>query len=521
VPTVLGETRFWKSFGLPYSYSRLKRATTFSAICRWFNRSWIVQEAVLAKRVNLLCGSTWLSWEGVVWLGIMFSTPWREIARDHSMPGWVQFMPSLGYRAWEYNVHRNSLITILDEDTNAVSTSGIQRFLIDFLGLLKEFRATECSDRRDKVYALLGLAYYKHEKRNRDSKLKEDLIPVNYEKYTTSDIYRHLAILALEHLDSLYLLSFVEAQVLSSIPNLPSWAPDFTVTFGGLFLPSLAPSADRMFRVWGQSYPYVHRPEVSGKELKLWGTKIDTIDGDSGAFGGPIRAYKGLKSLSGLHLCLPDVHREPSMTRVAALMWTALRRDPDHLGDQSGNSLESITLGFHNLLLSNIAAELWYAGTQGQEVEAAHCKQVETLLSQFQPEIKAGEVPSIESILKFKDLIATRNSTSASTSSKQSATKKFFDCQASQAAYFHFAERGLKGRQLSRTKQGVLGLFPLGIEEDDEIWMLHGGDVPFVLQPCFDKYRLVGDCYLHGYMHGEKLEEDPNLADKIQPIVLV
>jgi hypothetical protein len=36
-----------------------------------------------------------------------------------------------------------------------------------------------------------------------------------------------------------------------------------------------------------------------------------------------------------------------------------------------------------------------------------------------------------------------------------------------------------------------------------------------------DRFKFIGDCYLHGYMYGEKLREDPKLAEKIQPIVLV
>ena len=47
----------------------------------------------------------------------------------------------------------------------------------------------------------------------------------------------------------------------------------------------------------------------------------------------------------------------------------------------------------------------------------------------------------------------------------------------------------------------------------DELWVLYGGRVPFVLRPSQDKphetvahyYRLVGDCYLNGFMDGEAI----------------
>ena len=46
----------------------------------------------------------------------------------------------------------------------------------------------------------------------------------------------------------------------------------------------------------------------------------------------------------------------------------------------------------------------------------------------------------------------------------------------------------------------------------DEIWILHGGHVPFILRPyCTDSnragsYFLAGDCYIHGIMDGEAME---------------
>ena len=76
-----------------------------------------------------------------------------------------------------------------------------------------------------------------------------------------------------------------------------------------------------------------------------------------------------------------------------------------------------------------------------------------------------------------------------------------------------------------RTELGVLGQGPSTFAEADEIWMLHGGDVQFILRPIDgsgeDKFKLVSDCYLHGYMYGETLTEDPGLMEMIWPIVLV
>ena len=269
---------------------------------------------------------------------------------------------------------------------------GSRRFLILFVLLLRQFRRTDCSDGRGKVYALLGLAYANY---NRENQVAEDLIPVDYKKYTTADVYHRVASLLLVPLDLLYLLSFVEdSEIVGSTPNLPSWAPDFTESFGAFPLASLAPVQQRQFRVWGERYPYTHRPEVHGNELKLWGTKVDTIERPTRSMGGRIEDCKGIIYLAMLELCLPDVQRDPSLSRVATLMWTTLMRDPNHLGNQSAHSLATITKAYRNLHLANIAGELFLSTAKGPEVKEAHNKQVESFLEQSQPEVDAEELPS-------------------------------------------------------------------------------------------------------------------------------
>jgi hypothetical protein len=67
------------------------------------------------------------------------------------------------------------------------------------------------------------------------------------------------------------------------------------------------------------------------------------------------------------------------------------------------------------------------------------------------------------------------------------------------------------------TLGGLFGIGPIGMREDDEICVFLGSNVPFVLRPlnsgavepdgegvdCSELcHRLVGDCYLHGFMEG-------------------
>ena len=70
------------------------------------------------------------------------------------------------------------------------------------------------------------------------------------------------------------------------------------------------------------------------------------------------------------------------------------------------------------------------------------------------------------------------------------------------------------------TKRGYVGLLPRKARPGDHRDIFHGGAVPFLLRKSDQNggyFRLLGECYLHGIMHGEALwfqdlqEEDISL----------
>ncbi|KAF5602219.1 heterokaryon incompatibility (het-6OR allele) [Fusarium pseudocircinatum] len=65
--------------------------------------------------------------------------------------------------------------------------------------------------------------------------------------------------------------------------------------------------------------------------------------------------------------------------------------------------------------------------------------------------------------------------------------------------------------QIAKTDKGMIGLVPLLAETGDEIYVLNGGVVPFVLRKgkrLLNGFRLVGECYIHGIMNGEALQSE-------------
>jgi hypothetical protein len=65
----------------------------------------------------------------------------------------------------------------------------------------------------------------------------------------------------------------------------------------------------------------------------------------------------------------------------------------------------------------------------------------------------------------------------------------------------------MKFRALYRMERGYLGLGPRSAECGDEVWLLQGARVPFVLRKNGEKFKLVGETYLHGFMDGRMARE--------------
>ena len=63
------------------------------------------------------------------------------------------------------------------------------------------------------------------------------------------------------------------------------------------------------------------------------------------------------------------------------------------------------------------------------------------------------------------------------------------------------------GRKLFSTASGHIGLGNVTLEPGDLVCVFLGGRTPFIIRPVGEKYQFVGDCYVHGIMQGQALEE--------------
>lgn len=102
----------------------------------------------------------------------------------------------------------------------------------------------------------------------------------------------------------------------------------------------------------------------------------------------------------------------------------------------------------------------------------------------------------------------------------RSLLKEKFEDKHINAALAQELNTSASGRKLFITRQGLIGLGPSWMEPGDEVWVLSGGSVPFILRPlkntgieksCNEIERsqkchiVIGDCYTHGIMFGEAI----------------
>lgn len=73
-------------------------------------------------------------------------------------------------------------------------------------------------------------------------------------------------------------------------------------------------------------------------------------------------------------------------------------------------------------------------------------------------------------------------------------------------ALFHL--RWAVDQRMARTKSGYLAIIPESSKVGDHIALLEGGKTPYVLRKVEEKWKILGDCYVHGVMFGESWDKE-------------
>lgn len=394
----------------------------------WFRRVWIVQELVLPSNVVIACGRTEIGWDdffdalALCQDHLNSENPGRKITRRF-LHGGPAFALGQTRRRFQDDARRYSL-----------------------LELLHLFKHTKATKKRDKLFALLGLASDADERDlnpDYDSPL-EDVI----RRYASCFVARR------QVMDLLYRAGTTKSY------RFCSWIPNWT---GDNFPTTISNWEPRRNFYAGRGIPPEARlDDVNPSMLIVKGCSVDTII-----------------SLSSTRLYPNKI---PSFVESAHAMIRFLKSYP------TGETHEEVML---RLPIGNARRPHIESADSYLAFDRIHEESVE---EDWPPYLQL----EISSMRPDQDLAAFHDKPQHT----QELLLKYWLTVAA------FANR-IGNAVFCITKRGYAGLVPITSQVGDEIVVFHGGIVPFVLRRQAWKesvnYSLMGECYVHGIMNGEGL----------------
>ncbi|KAH7163777.1 heterokaryon incompatibility protein-domain-containing protein [Fusarium sp. MPI-SDFR-AT-0072] len=441
---------FMSSVGLP-EYDSPVWASLMKFISRSaFHRAWIIQEVAVSRNPSVFCGLLMLPF-GVVGRAATFLVESSWIKLFHQMykvsgaAGFITGMMNCRVRHQE----------------------GEHQSLDLLLASTRRFKATKPVD---KIFALINLA---------ESGRKEVLPPALRPDYRKSvvEVFRDVTLHLISQ-GSLDILSGIEDVKFRHIHQLPSWVPDYSVHQVASIL--CMPPRPGFLTLYTAAVGRDVRVQYSTSDsdiLTLLAYKVDKISDI-----GPIAEQS-------IHLTL---ERWAGMIDFSA-------RYPS-INDASVPMIDA----FWRTLIGNIGL-----GTSSYPVNEDWVQKFAAFALQAQKELQ-------EHFAKSADGQSADTDSPSSTPGIDSILHLYQDR--------HHGKEGLDQdgglyestmhhvswyRRLFLTKGGYLGLAHPSAQAGDEVVLLSGGRVPFVVRKrspdSQDCYHVIGEAYMHGIMDGELL----------------
>ena len=462
---------------------------------KYFSRLWMVTEVMAAQDAIIRLGGSSVAWSDF----LMVCQRIHGVRRNSSIPD-----------AFLTNLRRARSMLTKQPDFSITH-------------LLSRFRGLQCSDDRDRVFALLTTS--------KEVQERYHYLP-DY-NLTTAEVYADIVKFIIRETKSLDVLSCNQAPGRSR--NLPSWAVDWSRDWLARVLEPRFSQSRSQHAFQACAGRDAIMLESSKDQLVLKGISIHSIASTYQPSRQDIEALTRdpdtaldaiihhLHASSPASEALTEVLRSNlfrTLTIDAAMPKTALNEAPD-------SSLFSFTTRALGCCLSK-ASQIKPDGdaTTADIKPQTQPRSLQIYDSGFRGN---SEPPSID-LSSYTPRPPTKldqilNNTSPPTIAPQPEIRPRFTypeptiyppneanssitCPDSVIAWI---TSFLHGRKLFRTKSGHFGLGPGCAQAGDKVGVLLGADVPFVLRTAQAPddstkiYHVVGECYLHGFMDGEAL----------------
>ncbi|KAF2493874.1 HET-domain-containing protein [Lophium mytilinum] len=500
----------------------------------WFSRAWTLQEFVLARKAVMFCGHgfmkmQWLllaaqntillGWDSQLgMLGNVEDTPENTslymqahdafVSKDtaSSLPGKDQKrhvftkygtlqtgIPSrerdLGVPiSQESSIHTLVLLSFLQLSQGRVSKERwlAQEDTFPLQTVLVASRSRKCSNPADKLYAVLGLV----------PEASWQYLPIDY-SMPVVELYTRAAFVMIRATRSLSILSYVGDKTFRRYKALPSWVPD--LTHPGLNMPLdigsslevLLPGRRMMsFNASRGMRFHVNSQEISCATLPVRGIHYDTVQA-IGDFD--FTRLSRIEPLLDVIVRLPRDRLWRTLLANERVVHQIGERQLDEKPPHTAKEIDG------EVFLFLLSLETWsmLCGPTHESPSDSEQPRVEDIAQQqydIYEQIVGPELNSIPRSL-FVD------------GKQPPFINRLQWCPPD------------TDRRLFTTQNQKLGAGMLPTQEGDEVWVLAGAKVPYVLRPKDDaQYELVGEAYMHDIMHGELVEESQS---EVKDITLI
>jgi hypothetical protein len=447
----------------------------------WFRRVWVIQEFCLGEEVSIVSGDQETGWMQFVW-GSLIALHWVQ-----KRPVFSPVMRSLLQLS-----NLRFAVSNLSDGTR-----------LDLLYLCSRFRHYLSTDPRDKIFGLVGLT---------DSDLESlNFIP----SYSSSpeEVYIRLAESMLKSSDTLNILSIPRGATKLS---LPSWVPDWS---DHLAAEPFWEAPDK-----GEECPYkatnksTSPPPLFGENnsLTLYGHRIDRLSTLTASFSehdldnSQLHEKKNALlafSREGSSWKSPIEYLRRTL-KAYCLTWEFLKWIQERvtliaMSYDTMSQWNEMTLGPGNRKTTDI-----YTPT-GEPLEMAYMATLQVSIDPVPEPVEEGFR------IWWRSCRPTTLLRKAKLHKIPGLYLRVVTVMFLIRVMLGWEKRGdftslsqeLVNKQLFRTAGEYLGLVSRGAMVDDEVWLLKGGNLPFLLRKAGgEKYELIGECYVHGVMSGEKFE---------------
>lgn len=466
----------------------------------WFTRAWVLQEAVLGSQVLVFFGDAVTTLDQII--------RFWDLAQRRDTPQVLRYGP-LGdvYAAFlklslisafkrlrqkgvaqnDNEIKASDAPSAAQHDLKSAHSSNDNFSTVvedsSLLNLLSISRPAEATDKRDKIYSLLGIAEDDIAKL-----IKPDYSVAN----TVADVY--LAI-AEKYMEKGLTIELLQHAGLDRTAGLPSFVPDWSHE-------PRSPFNLNLYNCSGNTRPSMNFLPAQ-RRLVVRGAIIDSIR----APGLPLLHYSRYFSqdkMAPYHIGSgDDLKAPPAYTdqEVRQLLWNL-----DIIICYGSCSKEVYPGRMEEALASTLTADCTWSNER-TKLSPDFFESVKAFWSLYSfapapPEGVTGE--EADSEVRYQERMGWV--WKHSEEEERALKKKSWPFEVAMQAV-------QKGRRICTTAAGYMGTFTNDTEHGDLIAIFEGFPMPFVIRPEADGFLLVGNAYVHGIMDSELICKDVDLSD--------